>query len=366
MPRGIFKLSTQPSGMLVRFRTDATRVQINITRDAKLAPNTDDIFPTNGKYGMDVHVQDSSTANFGNWRWAATEGGSSASVDGAIVLEFDGEDVEAPDGLHNVTVYLPTYAAVQSLHVGVFPATAALQPLRLYSDADGGGNGNEEPSSPSSSASPSSATSSYSQPHSTVPRSSPVLVWGSSIAQGGVVTNAGMTWPSNLQRILDMPLLNFGFSGSCGMQLGVAAVLARVQPKPRIMLMDCLPNMQQDDPATVGNATEAVLTQLRQQLGPAVPIVVLEGHRYTNDWIKVEQEAAELSLAAAQKAAVAKLTASGLVGLHYISGDGKLGPDLAVASESTGGMGVHPTSLAHLHIAEFLAARLAPILQQQQ
>ena len=171
-----------------------------------------------------------------------------------------------------------------------------------------------------------------------------------------------MTWPSNLQRILDMPLLNFGFSGSCGMQLGVASVLAQVQPRPRVVLMDCLPNMQQDNASTVGAATAAVVTQLRQQLGPDVPIVVLEGHRYTNDWIKVDQESAELSLAAAQQAAVQKLVANGMAGLHYITGEGKLGPDLAVASESCGGIGVHPTTLAHLHIAEFLAARLKLIL----
>jgi hypothetical protein len=38
-----------------------------------------------------------------------------------------------------------------------------------------------------------------------------------------VVQNAGMTWPMCLQRILDRPLLNFGFSGSCEMQEDVAS-----------------------------------------------------------------------------------------------------------------------------------------------
>jgi hypothetical protein len=111
------------------------------------------------------------------------------------------------------------------------------------------------------------------------PDEPPVVVWGSSIAQGGAVTNAGMTWPSNLQRILDRPLLNFGFSGSCLMQLSVASVLASLPVKPAAFVMDCLPNMQQDVPAVVYNATIAVLTQLRHDLGPNVPILVLEGHR---------------------------------------------------------------------------------------
>ena len=73
------------------------------------------------------------------------------------------------------------------------------------------------------------------------------------------------------------------------MQLNVAAVLAEAKPAPKVFVMDCLPNMQQDSPATVTNATLAVVTQLRAQLGDTVPIVVIEGHRYTNDWIKPHQ-----------------------------------------------------------------------------
>ena len=93
----------------------------------------------------------------------------------------------------------------------------------------------------------------------------PVLVWGSSIAQGCAVTNAGMTWPANLQRILDKPLLNFGFSGSCEMQPSVAAVLSEL--KPSVFVMDCLPNMQGETPDGIYNATITVLTQLREALG---------------------------------------------------------------------------------------------------
>jgi hypothetical protein len=89
---------------------------------------------------------------------------------------------------------------------------------------------------------------------------------------------------------------------------------------------------------------------------------VLEGHRYTNDWIKVNQAAVELGLARAQREAVVKLAGLGMVGLHYVTGEGKLGSDPLAAMESTGGMGVHPSSLAHLHIAEYLATHVKPIL----
>lgn len=181
--------------------------------------------------------------------------------------------------------------------------------------------------------------------------------------QGGVVGNAGMTWPSNLQRNLDMPLLNFGFSGSCGMQPSVATALTQVAPTPRVFIMDCLPNMQQDTPDTVYNATLRIVTQLREALGPAVPIVVLEGHDYTSNWIKANQATVQKNLNDAQRRAVVALTTQGSKHLHYVSSQGKLGGDVGVAQDSTGGIGVHPTSLAHLHMSNFVAEKVNGILE---
>ena len=174
VPAGIWHLSTQTSGILVRFTSNSSAVGISISRGADLQPNTDDIFTTNGKQGFDVHVQGAPGAP--RWRWAATEAGSSSKANGSLVMTGLPPSEDPASGL-NFTVYLPTYASVVSLRIGV-EAGSFLKPLHLYS-----------------------------------PQEKPILIWGSSIAQGGVVTNSGMTWPSNLQRIMDRPLLNFGFSG---------------------------------------------------------------------------------------------------------------------------------------------------------
>ena len=116
-------------------------------------------------------------------------------------------------------------------------------------------------------------------------------------------------------------------------------MLAQARPAPRALVMDCLPNMQQDVPASVHNDTLNVLAQLRKGF-PDTEILVLEGHRYTTRWIKPEQRKQELALCAAQKSAVEKVIAmTGDSKLHYASGEGKLGKDEAVAAESTGGMG---------------------------
>ena len=166
-----------------------------------------------------------------------------------------------------------------------------------------------------------------------------------------------MTWPANLQRILDVPLLNFGFSGSCHMQPSVAEVLGQLNPSPRALLMDCLPNMQGDTRRQISNSTTAVLRQLRASLGPDVPIVILEGHEYTNNWIKHAQAAVQDGLCAAQRAAVTELQRQ-VPNLHYVTSAGKLGKDEAVAGESAGGIGVHPTP-AHRPVRRREAAPVA-------
>ena len=52
--------------------------------------------------------------------------------------------------------------------------------------------------------------------------------------------------------------------------------------------------------------------------------------------------------------------------LHYLTGDGKLSSLTAQGydeHDATSGIGVHPSNLAHLHIAQYVAAHIKPLLQ---
>ena len=42
----------------------------------------------------------------------------------------------------------------------------------------------------------------------------PIVVYGTSIAQGACASRPGMAWPAILGRKLDHPLINLGFSGN--------------------------------------------------------------------------------------------------------------------------------------------------------
>ena len=104
-------------------------------------------------------------------------------------------------------------------------------------------------------------------------------------------------------RILHKPVLNYGFSGDCLMQLPVAEQLGTAKfngAAPHAVVVDCLPNMQQDTPGVVSNDTIAVLAVLETKF-PNVPILIIDGQEYTNNWIKTAQKINQDALAAAQR-----------------------------------------------------------------
>ena len=141
------------------------------------------------------------------------------------------------------------------------------------------------------------------------------------------------------------------------MQPDVAALLGELTP--RLLVLDCLPNM--DAPA-VNRSAVAVLQQLRAAYGDDVPIAVLEGHTYTNAWVVPAVAAAQAAKRAAQRAAVAQAQALGVKNLHYVAGDGKLASLGEARFDASGGAGVHPSNIAHLRIAEYVAAQLRPLI----
>ena len=67
----------------------------------------------------------------------------------------------------------------------------------------------------------------------------------------------------------------------------------------------------------------ALLKQLREGLGPSVPILVLEGHTYSNAWLLPSVQAGQQAKRAAQKAAF-DAAAKTDPNLHYVTGDEKL------------------------------------------
>jgi GDSL-like Lipase/Acylhydrolase family len=88
----------------------------------------------------------------------------------------------------------------------------------------------------------------------------PIVVYGTSIAQGGCASRPGMAWPAILGRKLDRPLINLGFSGNGRLEKEVIDLMIEIDAK--LFVLDCLPNLDASD-VTKSNSLDRKTSRLQ-------------------------------------------------------------------------------------------------------
>lgn len=305
IPGPVWGLSRDSAGMAVRFCTDSPFIHARwILRDSGLSmPH----MPATGVSGLDLYVNDA-----GVWRWIGA-GRPEAFPENKKQLAAD-----IPAGMHEFIVYLPLYNGVESVHIGIAPDARMLLP-----------------------------------PPRPAERAKPIVIWGTSITQGGCAARPGMAYPAILGRKLHRETLNFGFSGNGKMDPEVANFL--VELDPAAFVIDCCPNMS---PELITERTEPLVALIRS-VRPDTPLVLVENIRYqAGPFLPGARERTETKNAAL-RAVFDKLIAAGIPGLHYIPCDDLLGHDGEATVDGT-----HATDLGFLRMAEAMEPFLAAILER--
>lgn len=110
----------------------------------------------------------------------------------------------------------------------------------------------------------------------------PIVVYGTSIAQGIAASRPGMAWPTILHRQLKIPFINLAFSGNGRLETSVINLIAEIEAE--IYILDCLPNLTGDDITSqqlVDIIKNAVIT-LREKR-PQTPIILTEHPGYIDE-----------------------------------------------------------------------------------
>ncbi len=89
----------------------------------------------------------------------------------------------------------------------------------------------------------------------------PIVIYGTSITQGGCASRPGMAWTSIVGRQLETPVINLGFSGSGKMEPAMADLLAELDPS--VYVLDCLANMS---PEMLAERVEPFVEKLRRRI----------------------------------------------------------------------------------------------------
>lgn len=262
--------SRESAGLCIRFTTDAAEVNVrwSLVSSSLAMPH----MPATGCSGVDLYARSEKSGwrFIGNGRPGKQEGNTSK-------FEF-------PDGSKSgreCLLYLPLYNGTKSLEIGVKTgAHLELPPPRLES------------------------------------RRPPLVIYGTSITQGGCASRPGMAWTSILGRMLDRPVINLGFSSSGSMEPPVGEVLAELDPAAYVI--DCTWNMGDSQEVYLTRSTKLVETLRKAH--PLTPILFV-GQSL------IRPEAHPTDLSKRQENAVLSLQKAGVSGLTMIPGNDLIGDD---------------------------------------
>src|SRR3954451_6410732 len=224
----VWGLGRQSAGLCVRFVTDAPEIKARWTLTSRqlALPH----MAATGVSGLDLYAKLD-----GRWRWAGVGRPEQAPTNTATLA------AGLPEGRREYLLYLPLYNGVSSVEIG-------LPEDRSLAKAPPRPGGHERP----------------------------VVVYGTSITQGGCASRPGMVHTAILGRRLDRPVINLGFSGNGKMEPELAGLLAELDPAAYVL--DCLPNMT----AKEVSARVAPFVRALRTAHPETPIVLAEDQTYAN------------------------------------------------------------------------------------
>ncbi|MCM4167974.1 hypothetical protein KCTC52924_01205 [Arenibacter antarcticus] len=307
----VWNLSKDAAGLSIRFWSDARSISVRYTvKGSHAMPH----MPATGVSGVDLYAKSSDGESQwyrGRYSFGDTIHYHYNSIDPREKYHEKGREYQ---------LYLPLYNEVEWLEIGVSPESD-LNPLPLRQER-------------------------------------PIVIYGTSIAQGGCASRPGMAWTSILERKLDRPLINLGFSGNGRLESELIDLITEIDAK--VVVLDCLPNLV----ATKNRSLEEVLQLMKsavfkiREKRPKVPILLVEHGGYSDGLVDVERKKAYTDLNRMAQQAFNQLQVAGVSNLYLL---GKEEINLSMESFVDG---THPTDLGMMEYALAYEKKIREILKE--
>ena len=297
VPAGIKAMSGHSTGHYFLLETDS--VLFGVRWKCAQTRQTDPFIPPQRMYGVDIYEKNGTN-------WCFVKNGRLRAVEDGAWQETRVE-LSGPSP-HVVLVYLPIRAKVLEVKFGVQNGT------RLSSKCHDSGEKRK------------------------------IVHYGTSLVHGGCVSRPGLVFTSIAARMLDVPYVNLGFSGSARMEPVMADVMARADAL--LFIVDPVWNCSEE---IIRERTAPFVRRLHE-LRPNVPILLCEdaesrkGRMKKNDIFRQEYERLIKDKSFAAK-------------LHYLSSEGMLPLD----GESTHDY-CHPNDYGTIQMGRVYAQAISKIL----
>lgn len=301
LPESVDALADNPAGGQIRFRTTSQHLSVRVRLSG---PAGMVHMPATGQCGVDCYL-----GGAGSQRYVSTATFDIAKTDYESPL-FDLPTAE----LRAVTLNLPLYQGVDEVLIGLDHEAEIHPPAPWVDDR-------------------------------------PLIVYGTSITQGGCACRPGMAYTNILSRRLNRECINLGFSGSGKGEPDVARNIAAIA-NPGAIVLDYEANTTPE----LLRETLVPFIGILRAAHPSVPILVLSAIRYAGETINPELVASRRGNREFQRETVETLRRQGDAQLFFHDGSALLGDDFDECTVD----GVHPTDLGFLRMAN----GLEPILRR--
>lgn len=304
----LWDLSHQSAGLSIAFRSNAEEIKVRYVVSGSLSmPH----MPITGVSGVDLYATDAN----GQSRWCA---GKYAFRD-TISYTFGGLTyASGSERGYEYQLFLPLYNTIKWLEIGI-PTEADFSFLPASIEK-------------------------------------PIVIYGTSIAQGACASRPGMAWGNIINRKLEHPVVNLGFSGNGRLEEEVFDLLSEISTK--LYIIDCMPNLSgQEAAALIYNRTQKGVKKLRAK--SAAPILVVEHSGYTNEYSSRDAEESYRIANKELRKAYEALIQEGISNLYYLTKE-EIGLSMDAMVE-----GVHPSDLGMEQYGNSYIKKIKEILHEE-
>jgi hypothetical protein len=302
---GVDNLAWHTAGVMVRFCTDATEIRINTRIDSKKNARMDHMASV-GSMGYDLYVGSGSDKIY------TQSARFNHALDEYNVTMF-GPNVTKK--MREITIHFPLYSHPEFLEIGLNNGATLADPSNWVDNR-------------------------------------PIVVYGTSIAQGGCASRPGMAHTNIMSRMLNRPFINLGFSGNGKGEKEMAQTIATIE-NPAMFVLDY------DANALVKGlkATLSDFIDILREKHPNVPILLVSRTPYARDYGELNEFDGDRYLySTIHLEEVGKRRAAGDENIHYLDGSTLFGNSPTECTVD----GVHPTDLGFF----FMAQRTAPVISR--
>ncbi|MEG1643827.1 MAG: SGNH/GDSL hydrolase family protein [Bacteroidales bacterium] len=263
----VMELSKQSAGLAIHFYSNAQQISVRYSVSGEIdMPN----MPATGASGLDLYCID----NMGEWHLCS----GNYNIGKTSTFSYN---ITTNEGGNNhrfeYRLFLPLYNSVTSLEIGI-PNRADLQFIPVSTEK-------------------------------------PIVFYGASIAQGACASRPAMAWSTIMQRSLELPLLNFSFSGNCMLEKEVLQFIS--EPNAKLYILDCMANLSDKSESEVNALITTAIKQLRKSSN--APILLVEHAGYCNESSDKKLRDDVIKVNNGLQAAYNALLADGTKNLSYLS-----------------------------------------------